>query len=230
MKDIVDLTVAQIRVFAVDVIPFRALRTQEVLGRFKQQLGFAQVMLDPVAPAIGFQGGKIEVDGQGFVIEGLAIEPRRMQLQVLGPSRVADACYAAVREVIAGCDREGSTKADPIVTSQETSCSVTLAFHVERLFAKQVLSFAREDLLPRAALPGSKAIVRSLKLEVGIGYSVQDQRIKDHDISLSPKQLVIEPRVGTRLEEQRYFTSSPLDSEAHLTVLEMLETRLKQTK
>ncbi len=226
MKDIIDLTVTQIRVFAMDAIPFRGLRTQESLAQFRQHLGFAQVMLDPASPPILFQGGTFEHEGKKHVVDALAIEPRRIQMQVLASSRVADACYAAIRRLIASCDPSVKFEAEPTVTSQETTCTVTLDFEMERLFARQVISFAKEDLLPKTPLPGSKAFVRSLKLAVEVAYEMQDPRIKQQAITLSPKQFIIEPRAGTSLEERRYFTSSPLDSDEHLAVLRALEKRL----
>src|SRR2546425_798869 len=147
MKDILDLAVGQIRIFALDVIPLRALRTQLALTKIKDAFGFAQVAADPISGTLIFQGGNHKVKGEQYVFENLGIESRRLQVQVLGSSEVADACYIAVCDVIAEYDNRKPFKPQPLMKSEETTCTVTLDFQMEKLFARDVLSFAKEDLL-----------------------------------------------------------------------------------
>jgi len=228
MKDILDLSVSQIRIFTVDAVPIRALRTQEAIAGIAKAFSFVQAGIDPASGALGFQGGRRKVGAEEIVIETVAIEPRRIHIQVLGTSQGADACFEALRDAISEYTPQRPTMSELVMKSEETSCTVTLEFSIERLFTQQVLAFAKEDLLPNTSLPGLPAIVRSLKLGVEVGYVPKDNRLNEQGITLSNKHFLIEPRVGTRLEERRYFTSSPLGSDAHLRVLDLLESRLRR--
>jgi len=230
MRDVVDLSVTQIRIYSPDVVPYRALKRGEPIAQIQREFSFSRTGFEAISDAILFQAGEFESDGEKFVLERLSIEPRRVLLQILGPSSAADEGIALLGKIVKDFDKAGSfDKEKAIVTSEETTCSATLDFGIETLFSKALLGLVKNDLLREAGLPGAKAFLKSMKFAVEIGYQVQDMRITASDIGLAPKLFSIEPRAGTGLEENRYFTGSPLRSEVHLQMLEELEKRLTKS-
>jgi len=225
MKEIVDLTVGQVRVFPTDRLPFADLRAPSSTKAIKDTFHFENVLADPIGAQITFNNGTFESKGKLVNILAFAIEQRRMQLQVRGQSAMADAFYSAVWGVLPGAGKRGRRpEPEPLVKVEETTCIATLDIDFDELIAPQLLRFimteAKERLRTNFGIPRSIAF-KGLSFEVK--YSAKDPSLEEHDVVLSNKLLTIEPRAATPMRERRFYTSSPTDSETHLALLEKLE-------
>ncbi len=225
MKDIVDLTVAQVRVYPVDALPFVNLRAPANVKAIKETFHFANVFADPMGAQVTYNNGTFESRGKSVSILAFAIEQRRTQIQVRGHSAMADAFNAAVWNALAGPGKRAKfPEPEPLVKVEETTCVATLDIDFDELIAPQLLRFimteAKERLRTSFGTPKSIAF-KGLSFEVK--YATKDSSLEEHDVVLSNKLLTIEPRAGTPMRERRFYTASPTDSETHLALLEKLE-------
>jgi hypothetical protein len=232
MKEIVDLTVGQVRVFPTDTLPFADLRAPSSTKAIKDTFHFENVFADPIGAQITFNNGTFESKGKVVNILAFAIEQRRIQLQVRGHSAMADAFYSAVWDALPTAVKHAKRQGpQPLVKVEETTCVATLDIDFEELIAPQLLRFimteAKERLGTDFGVPKSIAL-KGLSFEVK--YSAKDPSLEEHDVVLSNKLLTIEPRLATPMRERRFYTSSPTDSETHLALLQRLEKEVSASE
>jgi hypothetical protein len=234
MKNITDLRVTQIRVFAPDIIPMRQLMTETVFLKVKDRFKFAvaQPSIQQISPdslvgseTLGFAFGEFLDDKNRVVIDNITIEPRKIGMRVSGTSTQADKVYDVLKTLISDFDQDKKfVKSKPIVKTDESSCSATLNIDLYDYLSGAAQSFLKNTLPKFTSWEQADSLVMPPRVGVKINYQIKDKSITDHGISLSPKEFVIEVRVGTPVEEQRFFTSSPTDTETHLKLLKEFET------
>ena len=226
MKDIADLCVTQIRIYPSDCLPFDYLALEANANVIKGAFEFAKVRTDSV-PAV-FEDGSFQYQGQPTLVTSLVVQPRKTTLKVLGNSSAAEAVHERFMELFRGLNPAAAQgRCQPLVTTQETTCVVTLDVDFENLISPRLTRFlqgyARGNLRSKSAIPTSIGL-RRLSFEVR--YEPADRSLLDHDVTLSKKLITVEPRAGTPLRERRFFTTSPTDSETHLALLRKLEEEL----
>lgn len=232
MKEITDLTVTQVRVFAVDTIPFRRMGTKSCTDRIKNDFRINEVRTDLVSPGVGsivFEIGELEQEGSTIVTNRIVVEPRRIILDVAGTSRQASQVYALLLKSMESTTGMNLTKLrSPMIVSETTQCVAALEFPFDSLLADSFTRFIHDSVTKTASTKIAKASLTPLVLEFQVNYDVKAKTLIEHKISLSPKRLTIAPRGSTPLEQKRYFTSSPFDSDTHLRLLQDLERALAQ--
>jgi hypothetical protein len=236
VKDIVDITVAQARIFPADSLPLTELRAPTNAALLKDAFKFGAVQGDPFGLQLSFTNGTFEHRGKPINVLSLIFEQRKMSIQIRGRSPAADAFYSAVARVLQSIGGQPRTsRLEPLVKADETSCVVTMEIHFEDLVAPTLWQFIQKEAKHKLRVDRVKARSITFKnLSFEVKYEI-DPLLAEHDISLTSKLLTIEPRTGTPSNERRYFTSSPTDSETHLEILEGIERetlklRNKKTK
>ncbi len=231
MKDIVELSVVQIRIYPIDVIPIAVLLLEKSLNSFKENLRFKSgSVAQDKGEIVGlfFQNGEFEHGGTIHLVERLQIEYQRTMLSVFGDSGTADAVYEEVCKIINNVDPDGRfTKAKPYVKTEETSCVVTLDVDFKKLFAPPLLRFLEKTVQHRTATKIAKTEVVPSKFSGRITYQLSDAESRKGNFQLAAKTFTIEPRARTHLKERRYYTQSPTDSDTHFTLLREFEKALK---
>jgi hypothetical protein len=231
MKDVVDMRVTQVRLYPTDLLPFFDIRVPSNLKALKEVFGFETVNLDPGGVSFVCQNGAVKVDEQVIPVVSLTVEPRRISLGIRGSSKMADAVYGEFQKLLfsfAG----GSKKQDypPLVKAEDTSCVATLSIDFEDLIASALMKYLHSDV--KSALETKSAVPKSVvfkNLTFEIRYAPTDPQLEEHEITMSNKTLVIEPRAATPRKERRFFTSSPVDSDTHLSILRGLEKALTKS-
>jgi len=233
MKDIVDLKVTQIRLYPIDVLPIAALLVEKNLAPFKDTLRFKTASggeAKPEAVAFELLGGEFDYQGSTHLIERLTIEPRRLIFVTLGPSTVANALYDEIRKILIAADPERRLeKREPYVKVEETSCVITLEVDFRQLFAPRLLQFLEKNVQPRTSNGSATSTVLLSRFSARVSYDLTDPNLKKVGVRLVDKVVTIEPRSGTGLDEKRYFTQSPTDSETHLALLREFEKAFGST-
>lgn len=224
MRDIIELAVAQIRIYASDVLPFLSVHSAPGARRIQEAFQFRNVDADPLGRHVRFGYGVFEYEGRSVNVIDLLIDPRRIQFQIRGSSLIADAfCLAVLRLFVPIGDI-----AEPLMKSDETNCVAILDIDFTDLVSPALMNFAMHDAKDklRTAYGKPKAIgFRSLSFE--IKYQPFNSELEEHGIALANKTLTIEPRTGTSLRERRFYTTSPTDSDTHLELLKRLEERFR---
>lgn len=225
MKNIADLTVTQVRIYPLDCVPFAELRVPTNATKVKDCFAFGAVQSDPFGAQLIFSSGLFNHRGKSFNILSMIFESRKITIQLRGPSTVADALYSAVTKVLGSImSRVGDPKFDPLLKVEETACVATLNLDFKDFVSRSLWRFVqnegKESLGTKYGRPKSVAF-KNLSFE--IRYEPVNPQLEEYDVVLANKFLTIEPRVGTPQSERRFFTSSPTDSETHISILEGLE-------
>ncbi len=233
MKEITDLTVTQIRVFPVYVVPLSRITTKSCIERIRADLSIGEI--EPVSfvggtgPVI-FRRGEIKGGNRIIVINGMTIEPRRILLEVAGTSKEAHQVYNALLSSIdSEIGIDSGKLQSPLITSEKTQCSATLDFPFWSLFNNSFIEFLNSEVKKKATSKIAKGSVSPLLAEAEISYQITDKTITENKIGMSPKRFTIALRAGTTLEARRYFLSSPFDSDTHLKLVRYLERAITKT-
>jgi hypothetical protein len=228
MKDIVDITVTQIRVYPVDSLPYAPLRLATNTKAIKEAFHFESVQIDPLGGQIVFSNGVFEQRGKSAQLLSLTIEQRRLAIQIRGRSPLANAFYSAFSTILKGLSKEcKAATLEPLLEAEETACVASLNIDFDELIAPSLLKFiqgeAKERLRTSYGVPKSIAF-KNLTFEVK--YNLANPNLEEHEVALSNKLLTIEPRLATPMRERRFYTISPTDSETHIGMLESLEKEI----
>jgi hypothetical protein len=223
MKNVTGMHVQQTRLFSPDTVPYRFVITALGTNWLRESLGFNSTNWQDNLEYI-FQDGTIEHQGSIAPITWASFHDRRIFIQVLGDSSAANAAYAAICKVLTELDPsfEGAT---PLVTTEETSCTVQLGFDWSTLLnpvlvehiSRQAKEFSSEQV---------GRFVKGASLRFTLGVEIKRKELSEHGISSSDQSIVVEPRTDTPLSERTYYTYSPCDSDTHLRLVSELEASL----
>lgn len=224
MRDVSSINARQIRIYEPDVIPFRFLRTKIATEYLVKQFQFKETDAEPVE--IGFHAGTFALSETNFLpINFVLINERRIIVDVAGSSDAAGRFYEDLRFLLASMDPDHKLQErEPLITTHETQCVSIMEFDWRELFAEGLATFIGGPALRAVEVEGeSEARLTTFSLRFGFSFSHKSLKLLDSGVTLSDKYLVIEPRGSTPLEDRRFYSVSPLPSDAHIRLLGQLE-------
>ncbi len=230
MKNITDLTVTQIRIFQVDVVPLGVITTKSCVEKIREALSIGEVEVRPFIEGkdiIVFRRGELRREKQVIVVNKIEVDPRRMIVEVKGTSKDGNEVYEAFLSavaVVANVDSE-SLRA-PLLVAETTQCVVTLDFAFDSLFSSAFAEFLNKRVEKEASSNVARASVRPLAATVEITYEITDKALIDNKITMNPKQFSIAPRPGAPLDARKYLISSPFNSDTHLKLVDELNKEI----
>jgi len=226
MKDVANLESTQFYLFAPGRVPLRSVSTRQGIERIQECFSFREVALGSNSELL-FEGGLAEHQNVHF--ERLQISDRRIVVTVGGDSAAADGTFKALRELIVKDELQGRfATAEPVCFRQETNCSVVLDIEWKLFFNPALCEYLTGPFLGLASDKEADVRLAGANLRFAFSYVVKDERVSQHGIALSPKRFIVEPLANTPLSENRYFTSSPTDSETHLRIVGDVERLLSR--
>jgi hypothetical protein len=225
VKDVIDVTVSQVRLFAIDCLPFNELRVPVNARKIQETFKFGNVQIDPFGIQVSFANGIFECRGKSISVLSLSFEQRKIFIQIRGRSPAADAFYSAISKILQSVGKDSKvTKYEPLLKAEETNCISTLEIDFEDLIASSLWKLIQTDIKEKFRTPyGNPKSIAFKNVSFEVKYELLDPRLSEYEVALSNKLFTIEPRAGTPLSEKRFFTSSPTDSETHLAILEEIE-------
>ena len=233
LKDITDLTVNQIRIFPVDIVPLNKITARSCVEKIRDDLSVSQIEPAPFIDGAGsiiFLRGEIKEGNRIIVINRIAVESRRIILEVAGTSKETNQVYDVLLSSIASvADVDLESLRLPLLLAETTQCVATLGFNFEVLFNNSFIEFLNGRVKKEATSKIAKGSVRPLVAVTEITYQIKDETLTKNKISMNSKQFAIAPRPGTPLEARRYVLSSPFDSDTHLKLVRDLEEAITKT-
>jgi hypothetical protein len=226
MKTITDLNVLQDRLYATDIIPFRFINTDSCLTAIKQAFNFKEV--ESLTDKVNFSKGEFKLNNKIKVLDILSIEPKRIWFNLYGTSKEANSFYTSLRKIIISFDQnELFRRSKALMKIEQTICNATLDVDFKNIFAKKLLDYLNWSVLEKFSSDSAKAYIRGMRLSTEIFYEPKDPNVISHNVSLYPVYFTIEPRVDTPIEERRFHTVSPTDSDTHFKLIEEFEKLFK---
>jgi hypothetical protein len=230
MGELIGIRVSQVRIFSPDELPFNHLRLDANIKRISKEFSFRQaMMLGPqqtgdLLGGVTFFGGTIISDSGQSVIEQIIIESRRVIIAVAGDSTAADSVFGRLKDLLKEFDqRQNKPLVEPIVTTQDTTTIMRLQFPISKIFSMGSLGAFTKELDTKVEQPLAKARIFPSSIKFRVSYYDIPESFKAKNVELLDKEIVIEYRVGTAIEENTYFISSPSRSDIHLEMVEFLE-------
>jgi hypothetical protein len=235
MKEILRLSVTQIRIFATDTLGYRYFRSPSSIADLKQRYGF-DTQASPFdglpieSPSIAFTSGQFAIDDKKYLIESLTLEDRRIVFTISASSSIADRFFENLLEVLKAFDlREPGPKYDVLVLAQETICIARLDLKFEDLLCNSQESI-HKGLETLSALPGYKVRIFPTSIKFAVRYLDIPEEMKTHNVTMIDKDIVIEIRAKTDPSDGIFFTQSPFNSDSHLKLLSIVEDAVRTRK
>ena len=233
MKNATDLTVTQIRIFQVDVVPLGVIKTKSCVEKIREKFSIGAVEVRPFAEGkdiIVFRRGELRREKRIIVVNKIEVDPRRVIVEVEGTSKDGNEVYEAFLSVVAAVvtDALQSLRA-PLLVAETTQSVVTLDFTFDSLFSTVFTKFLKSRVKKEASSKFARASVTPLAAMVEIQYEITDKALVDNKITMNPKQFSITPRPGAPFEAKKYLISSPFDSDTHLKLIDELNKAIAST-
>lgn len=225
------VSTAQVHLYKLDQIPFQKLVTQKWVDELGSLLSFgsAQVAQDISRgeTSILCEGGSVETDDGVISISRLAIEDRRILLNVAGTSDDARFALSQLEQFlsdVAGVDPEAFES--PVLTAHDSQIVAELDFHYLRLISDSAWNYISQTGSGIASSDFATATLVPAKLAFYVEYEPVNKKLSEYRISLVRKELTLEPRKGYPLDERVFYSKAPFDTGSHQQFLVDLEALL----
>lgn len=222
--------------FAPDDIRLTLLSTRDVVDFLREQFGFQQAIVGtpmdtfgPVPPTIPpglvFNYGTSAVEDVGPApIRLLHVEPRRIVIDVAGPSSVLDPTFAVLRAMLSELRSPDGAPAigDPVRTRDYSELTVEFQFPTMSLLLPSIRAEFESIAAARMTSNGPGPSRTGTAISI-VAQQVPDDQEFPGNARGTHHALSLEPRAGTMLSDRIYFSSAPLDTDAHLAFLGRIE-------
>jgi hypothetical protein len=220
--------------FRTDDLRLSLLSSRPVLEHIRQTFNFEVAMASPpgnapgaspsnVPPGLVFAYGITPFPiGDAVAVRYILVEPRRITIDVVGPSSVLDPTFERLRELVSDLRTHEGFPAlgEPSAISDASEIRVTLPFPAEALLPSPV-----RDAISKALLgsdPGQLALAPAISVRV---VPIDEEYGSP---STFVRQTHLELRAGTMPDDRAYFSAAPLDTDSHLELLSELESVMSQ--
>lgn len=234
MKEITDLTVGQVRVYQVNVVPFNHFFDERNIQSIRDVCEFQSIdsLVDGenAHQAVIFKNGVFSIDDEKYVVNHLTFETRRVNFKILADSSIASRFFEQLTDKIITIDKDDRFKnVKPILLSQTTTCIVTLDVSFEDIFSPKLIKYLEGNVIKNTKVKKTKNHVRPIRFSALISYQPTDKSYDDQFVTIDRKFFTVEPRARTSEKERRYYTESPTDSDSHLELIEEFEKIFKKS-
>jgi len=179
-------------------------------------------------PKLVFSLGQIENSGRKIIIRQLDIEERKIVISLEGTSADAEKIYNQLvvffRDWVKSTDEKYM---EPVVGTYESEVIVQLDFDAESLLDEKFAAYVANDLPAPMANKYGKPRVKVEAISFRLDFDAIDENLKDYKISLSEKEFALAPRSGQPNEKRLFVSRAPVQTEAHVTILEKIESFMK---
>lgn len=146
-------------------------------------------------------------------------------------SAVARSAFEKLKDLILEVDqREAKPAYDPLVMTEETTTVAHLEFPITSLFAGDACSSLVAGFASRTENHGAMTRIVPSSIRFRVSYEDLPESFRRNSISLLDKDIAIELRANTAIEENVYYMCSPNSSDVHLGLIALLEDIFKGRK
>jgi len=163
--------------------------------------------------------GEFSFNGALFPIQQLIIAENLVHLQVGAEATTADALLADVQRFF--FELETKTAMREYTRTYQTSAVAKLNVPFDAMLSENMLRFLHGNVADKIKQADAEPTIQLTHLSWQVKY-----RSEATDYLYIPKMLTIEPRQGSKISDNLYFTQSPTNSETHKRLLEEFEAAL----
>lgn len=215
--------------FQADEIKLSLLCIRGVVDAIKASFGFEYADITTPASSFGTVANTIPPglvlalgvtpvpEGHGTAVRSIMIDSRRIVIDIPGPSSVIEPTFRRLKDLVADLRTPEGAPAIPDPHSQrDYSELVTHSPNLlNQLFNRSALQVISEAITLREDRPHELVGAARFRLQ-----SVEEEYPGSSDVDSSNVNLDI--RAGTKIDDGMVFSGAPLDSEAHLRLIDRL--------
>lgn len=165
--------------------------------------------------------GEFSIQDSLRPVQQLVISENMVQAQIAGETAIADALLSDVLQFFRELEPSQKSGVREYTRTYQTVAIAKLSVPFNAIFSENMLRYLRDKVPGRIKYRDAAPTIQLSHLSWQVKYKAETT-----DYSYLPKVLTIEPRQGTILSENLYFTQSPTDSETHKKLLEDFEAVL----
>lgn len=223
-------TITQVILVPFDEISLDKLIPQQRLEPLVRLFGFRNAEISKPGTdqaSVTLEHGIYDNDTGSHAVKRLEISERKIVFSLEGTSQDAERFFGELEKFLMDLS-DTDDHLNPILKSQESEIITKLDFSIEDLFSPAYLDFVRTTVKRETSLDVAKASVHPVQLKFRVDYLLQDEAIQEQGIGLASKEFSVEPRKGTLLADRIFYSKAPLDTDAHVRLLEELEATLSE--
>ncbi|MEO8970649.1 MAG: hypothetical protein ABI406_03505 [Ktedonobacteraceae bacterium] len=222
--------------FSPDALRLSSLSIQPVQHQIQQLFNFQSSAIGtPIAtfgevpstfpPGIVFNiGAWIHQEEHIVPVRFLHFEQNRIVIDIAGPTVAIDGIADRLFHFLSGLRAADGSEVvgEPVRILDYSEITAQFSYPLDTLFARPL-----RRIFSKMVSRGVDDLSMTLVPIIGIQAFPSDEVLPGMQITNDPRAFTFSLRSGTRPEENIYFSTAPLDSEAHLAYLEHLATSLK---
>jgi len=230
VMEIIAKRITQIDLLNFEEIPIEKIACGQIAEEIKAAFKFrsAQIMETPDSKKVLIcENGLLEVSSKELPITRLVVEERKILMSLEGSSRDSNILFDRIAEFFEGLrssKKESFMK--PIVRSYESTLVARMNIDVDSLLSDSMRRFLNDDLLSSTETETATSSATFSGFSYDIHYHPKTQKLSEYRISLSRKRFTLGPRPGFPIQDRIFQSEAPLETEAHIHLLEDLEDQL----
>jgi hypothetical protein len=155
------------------------------------------------------------------------VEDRKFSIKIDGSSEDANEFFKSLTAVLAElAQTDKPDYLEPVLIAEESEIIAHLDFAADSLVSPSYLGFINSAVNDEANSETAEADIKLSSFTFRLEFTPRDKSLKERRITLSPKEFVVQPRIGTPLTDQIYYSKAPFRTNTHIALLEELEKRL----
>ena len=232
MKNVHELTSILVKIFSQDTIPYRHFARPILMDGLKGFFKFQEVEMpfplhDPTTPnTLILKAGEIELNGRLNFIERMIFEDRKITVAIKADTSTAEQILSLfIGKVNELTGETNFSLKNVLLNTYETTSVAELDINYEKFFNEHSLDFIKTNA--ESYLKLKIANITPVKFTMEVLFEQNPKLMYEDRLSYAPKNITIEPRIGTTPKEKMFFIATPCNSENHLKFVKQLEKVLR---
>lgn len=231
MPQILEVFTTERRLFAPETLAWTHIVMESTRERLRQRYNFGQINFipnpDPNAAQVLAVMGEFKTEADSWPILQLLITPNAVEFQLTGSSMHADIFFEDLAKFIGQSTAQSRLleEKSEYARTYQTIAVAKLNFRADALISASFNEFLTKSVQRRLERPDAQVEIELQHLSWKISYKTEQT-----SFWLLPRELRIEPRQGSRPEDNLFFTQSPSDFDTHLKILDSLEREFSPQK
>lgn len=234
MGEIHFIRVVQVRILKPDELPFHLMSLQGISNAIKNKFNFKQLIPNEVQlmqgiqiTSVSYNVGECLIDDELILIDSLRIEPRKITIAATADSskvtRIYDSLIATIMEI---SGQYKTPDLSPLLLTEETTTVVKLSKPITNFFEQSKIENFALAVRPQIQNYSANISIQPVSIKYKISYDDLPENLAINKIGLLEKEVVIEVRSQSQINDNLYFIQSPNSSEEHFKILDLFEAMI----
>jgi hypothetical protein len=228
MAEILQVTTILRCLFAPDSIPWAQMTIASNLKKLQARYKMPALGNFPVPDPSGTQtlqivgmNGEFSVQSSLWPVQQLVVGENLVQVQIGAETATADAFLGDIKQFFSELETSRKIDMSEYTRTYQTAAVAKLNIPFDAMFSEKMLRYLRENVPAKIKQEDAAPTIQLAHLSWQVKYKSEAM-----DFFYLPKVLTIEPRQGSKISDNLYYTQSPTNSDTHKKLLDEFEAAL----